>query len=208
MSSAPRQTATGDTFVPMNYINGQYPQTYPAWFNQQQITVQTWTNFITQLNAVTMPLAAQQRQNTLNQVNQVANPTLNVNKAMNRQAQFQSQQMQIQQTFITATDQVLLQYNQQLFQPMGMQATSSYPITQQHNVNHYGGIGGAAAQQIGVIIKRIQVQQQPQVVYVVQQQPNNVAPQQQQVIVAGPNNAVAPPSYHSVEAVPPQYTNQ
>lgn len=46
----PRQLATGDTLVPMNYITGEYPTVYPSWFNQQQITVQTWTQLIQALN--------------------------------------------------------------------------------------------------------------------------------------------------------------
>ncbi len=51
MAQSPRQLATGDTFIPMNYITGEYPSVYPSWFNQQQITVQTWNQFIKALNS-------------------------------------------------------------------------------------------------------------------------------------------------------------
>ena len=47
----PRQLATGDTLIPMNYITGQYPSVYPSWFSQQQITAETWNQFIQALNA-------------------------------------------------------------------------------------------------------------------------------------------------------------
>eukprot|EP00483_Globobulimina_turgida_P006726 UN06737 len=163
MSAAPRQMATGDTLIPMNYITGQYPSTYPGWFNQQQITPQTWTNFINQLNSVTMPLAAQSKQSTLKHVDKAMQPTLNVNTAMNRNLQYQSQQMATQQQLITTTDQILLQYNQQLFEKNGLQATSSYAqyMTMYNQAHSYGA---GLPQQLGVIIKRIQ---QPQIVYVV-----------------------------------------
>ena len=50
LAQQPRQLPTGDTLVPMNYITGQYPSVYPSWFNQQQITVQTWNQLIQSLN--------------------------------------------------------------------------------------------------------------------------------------------------------------
>ncbi len=245
MAQAPRQLATGDTLIPMNYITGQYPSVYPSWFNQQQITVQTWNQFIQALNAglicflfqylqiknynhmhyfyntmlifsVTMPAATQAKQNSLNMVNQAMKPTMNVNTAMNRNMQYQSQQMQIQQNLITETDKLLLAYNQQLFQPLGLQATSSYSsyaMMQQQGYNAYG----AMAPQIGIIIKRIQ----QQVVYVVQQQQQQQQPAvqvvQQQPIPQNipypgqdgggfPTANDAPPAYKAEE--PPKYTSQ
>eukprot|EP00486_Rosalina_sp_Unknown_P009152 CAMPEP_0201577904 /NCGR_PEP_ID=MMETSP0190_2-20130828/24477_1 /ASSEMBLY_ACC=CAM_ASM_000263 /TAXON_ID=37353 /ORGANISM="Rosalina sp." /LENGTH=228 /DNA_ID=CAMNT_0048010441 /DNA_START=70 /DNA_END=756 /DNA_ORIENTATION=- len=195
----PRQLATGDTLVPMNYITGEYPSVYPSWFNQQQITTQTWTQLIQALNQVTMPALAQSKANSLNMVNDAMKPTLNVNTAMNRNMQYQATQMQIQQQLIEATDRILLSYNQQLFQPMGLQATSSYSAYA--TMHAQGGYAyGGMAPQIGIMIKKTQ---QPQVVYVVQQgqqapvqqQPVQVVQVQAQPQAQPPMGTEGPPAY-------------
>ncbi len=113
-----------------------------------------------------MPVAAQHKQNSLNMVKQAMKPTMNVNTAMNRNIQYQSQQVQIAQKLITETDELLLSYNVQLFQPLGLQATSSYssyPMIQQQGYTAYDKI---AASQIGIIIKKYH----QEIVYVMQKQ--------------------------------------
>ena len=189
MASAPRVLATGATLIPMNYINGQFPTSYPQSFEKYNISQQIYTQFIKELNAITMSLYSQQKQAQTNFV-VAATGNVGITNIKGAQAnmmaavgQVQMQQLQIQQTMAIEVDKLLLRYNQTVFQSNGLQAESSLVTAMTANTS-----------QIGVIVKPIQ----QQVVYVVQQQP-------QQAAVEGVGNE-APPSYE--EAEPPQYTNQ
>lgn len=145
-----------------------------------------------------MPALAQSKANSLNAVNDAMKPTFSVNAAMDRNMQYQANQMKIQQQLIEQTDRILLSYNQQIFQPIGLQATSSYAAYAQM-YNQQGYAYSAMTPQIGIIIKKVQ---QQQVVYVVQQQPVQQQPVQVVQVQAQPQ-ATQP-----VDGPPPQYTAQ
>ena len=183
-ASVPRMTATGDILVPMNYISGEFPISFPVQLKQYQITREIYSQFINELNATTMPILAQQQQAQSNIVNQgMSGMRMGMNGMqgmMERMGQFQAQIMQIQQSLIVNTDTVLLKWNQSTFQPKGVQWESSLPNAAMTN-----------ASQIGVILKKI-----PQQTVVVVQQ---VQPQQQ---TFGENEDEAPPPYQQDEATP------
>lgn len=198
----PRILATGETLIPMNYMSGEFPLQYPQSFEQYNIPRQTYTQFINELNGITMPLFVQQQQGQKDFMTAASSGggiNLGGHNAMSnlmaQVGQVQSQQLQIQHTMQVETDKLLFKYNQSLFQQYGLQATTSFLSTAMTNTA-----------QVGIIVKSIQPQQ---VVYVVQQQPannNNGA----QVTEGGidENNNEELPAYEEEDAEPPKYTNQ
>eukprot|EP01083_Nonionella_stella_P151283 483176_1 len=49
MASNPRELSNGNTFIPVNYINGRYPSIYPVWL-KPNISRKQYMNIISQLN--------------------------------------------------------------------------------------------------------------------------------------------------------------
>merc|ERR1740116_118319 len=79
---------------------------------------------------------------------------------MGKMAQFQAQILQIQQTLVVSTDQVLLKWNQSVFQPNGVQWTASMPSAAMQDTSQIGVIMKKMPQQMVVIVQQ-QPQQQP-----------------------------------------------
>ena len=156
MASAPRVTATGDILVPMNYISGQFPTSYPMELEQYQITRETYSQFINELN--------EQKQAQTNMMNQAMSGmrvgTQGMNGMMDRMQQFQAQSMQIQQTLMVSTDRMLLKWNQSTFQPKGVQWESSLPSAAMSNTSNIGVILKKIQQQTVVVVQQPLVQTQ------------------------------------------------
>eukprot|EP01083_Nonionella_stella_P032077 87792_1 len=62
LSAVPRQLPTGDILIPMNYMSGEFPTTYPMWIEQNGVSKQIYSQFIQELNSTTMPIFIEQRQ--------------------------------------------------------------------------------------------------------------------------------------------------
>eukprot|EP00484_Ammonia_sp_Unknown_P007637 CAMPEP_0197073972 /NCGR_PEP_ID=MMETSP1384-20130603/210875_1 /TAXON_ID=29189 /ORGANISM="Ammonia sp." /LENGTH=348 /DNA_ID=CAMNT_0042512813 /DNA_START=38 /DNA_END=1081 /DNA_ORIENTATION=+ len=167
-----KELPTGETLVPMNYMSGEHPTKYPAWFNQQQLSAENWAQFLAQLNAISVSIvstAVQQRAD-------LALPLTrhHANKFKERDQKLTALLTASHSNLVDRTDALFLQWNQNVFKPVGLQCFADYDAW--YTLIENGIYGDSMSnKRVGFLMKAVSAQQamavQPvQTVVVVQSQ--------------------------------------
>jgi len=171
-----KELPTGETLVPMNYISGEHPIKYPAWFNQQQLSAENWVQFLAQLNQISVPIIS-------SAVQQMTDSALPHAYGGGRSLQQRrNERLQTLRPMLTAShsnlvdqmDALFLQWNQNVFKPVGLQCFADYDAW--YTLIENGIYGDSMSnKRVGFLMKAVSAQQamavQPvQTVVVVQSQ--------------------------------------
>eukprot|EP01084_Bolivina_argentea_P018779 34939_1 len=139
IASKPRQTALGDTMIPMNTVTGIYPNVFPLWLNNI-LTSNEYEMIISSLNESNKKL-----------------PIFDQNQTVKLQVVDQDYKMKkyekIQQV-IESTDNILLQLNKNMLLSKGLQASHTLNVLNENTLTNMPQTRINPAD-LGVIIKRI-----------------------------------------------------
>lgn len=131
----PRKLTTGGTLIPMNFINGEFCNVYPSWFDNQSLK-SNWNQLLQQLNAVSIPACQKLKEASLSTINKDGMGGQTREKAKQRMYNAQATQMKIQTDLTREMDNILSQWNKKVFKKCKLKAVSE--LTQLSMMQNYG----------------------------------------------------------------------